>query len=88
LESDNSSLGTSIDKAIVIKTSVSHFEGIDVEYKIISEKYGKKGVEWNLKQQRLLQNQGHYYDMIEITLKNGSEVALYFDITDFFGKGF
>jgi hypothetical protein len=88
LESNNSKSGTSIDNAIVIKNSVSHFEGIDAEYRVISEKYGKKGVDWNLKQQRLLHNKNQYYDMIEITLKNGSEIALYFDITDFFGKGF
>jgi hypothetical protein len=88
LESNNSRLGTSIDNAIIIKNSVSHFEGIDAEYRVISEKYGEKGVDWNLKQQRLLYNKNKYYDMIEITLKNGSEIALYFDITDFFGKGF
>lgn len=80
--------GSSIENAIVIENKENHFEGVDAEYRYLSEIYGERGVGWVLEKQSLIQEKGRFYDFIEIKISNGPEISLYFDITSFFGKGF
>lgn len=79
--------GLSFDDAIIVHNASSHFEGVDVEYNLISQKYGNREIDWKLKKQTLVERAGKFFDQIEIILKNGLEISLYFDITEFFGKG-
>lgn len=80
--------GTTMENAIIIENAEDQFQGVDAEYRYLSEMYGDRGVSWILKKQSLIKENGRYYDFIEIKLSIGSEVSLYFDITSFFGKGF
>ncbi|OLS19777.1 MAG: hypothetical protein HeimC3_43980 [Candidatus Heimdallarchaeota archaeon LC_3] len=80
--------GTSIENAIIIDNTENHFEGVNAEYRHLTAMYGERGVGWILEKQSLIQENGRYYDFIEIKLSHGSVVSLYFDITSFFGKGF
>ena len=78
--------GSSMENAVIIENDEKNFEGVEAEYRYLSNLFGDRGVGWNLKKQSLVKKNGHYYDFIEIKLKDGRELSLYFDITSFFKK--
>lgn len=80
--------GSSIDDAIEIQGASSIEEGVTSEYQYISNRFGKRGIDWELEEQRLrsFDEIGKHYDMINIRLMDGTKKTLYFDITSFFGK--
>lgn len=78
--------GSSISEAIIILQAQDEQEGVQAEYIYLSEKIGKKNVDWELISQSLLSHNGRFYDKLNIKLPNGSEKDFYFDISDFFGK--
>jgi hypothetical protein len=84
--SDNT--GSSIEDSIVISDVEDHTEGINAEYLYLGKKFGEKGTDWNLVKQSLLSEDNQYFDRIIIELKDGTNVNIYFNITEFFGKGF
>jgi hypothetical protein len=73
--------GSSFEKAIVI-TAGSETIGIRGEYEYLDKTYPnyKRG------SQSLYNKNGKAYDMLHITLADGTSKDVYFDITDFFGK--
>lgn len=73
--------GSSIDKAIIVSDCRDQ-EGVQQEYKEIRKRFG----EYRLIRQELLENEGRMYDKLELELRNGDNILVYFDITDFFGK--
>lgn len=73
--------GSSFDNAIVI-SDCSNQEGVQQEYKEVRKRFG----ECRLIRQVLLENEGKMYDKLELELKNGENIDVYFNITDFFGK--
>jgi len=75
--SDNTS---SFKNAIVIKEKTER-TGVNAEYKWIAEHYPDAKV----LQQRLVNNNGKPYDIIDIKTKSGKK-SIYFDISNFFGK--
>ncbi len=78
--------GESIEDAIVIHNAKTDKEGVDSEYYYLEERFGKKGVDWDLDLQSLSNAGDRNYDVMEITLSDGRKLTIYFDITDFFGK--
>jgi hypothetical protein len=78
--------GESYDDAIVILNAKTDKEGIDSEYYYLEERFGRRGVDWDLDQQYLSDEGDRYYDVMDITLSDGRKLTIYFDITDFFGK--
>ena len=73
--------GSSYDKAIVIKED-HESQGIHAEYAWIRNKYpGSK-----TRSQSLNFHDKKSYDIIHITTADGKEVAIYFDISNFYGK--
>jgi len=74
--------GTSIEKAIVI-SDCENLEGIDQEYKEIRKRFGN----YKLIQQSLIDVNNRMYDKLELEIE-GEQIEVFFDITDFFGKGF
>jgi hypothetical protein len=78
--------GESIDDAIIIRNAKTDLEGIDAEYYYLEKRFGKRGTDWNLDQQSLVNEDGANYDAMDITLSDGSKQTIYFDITDFLGK--
>ena len=74
--------GTSIEDAIKI-SDCTDMEGVDQEYLIMREVFG----EFKMIQQSLLNIDDKMYDKLEIEVK-GERMEIFFDITDFFGKGF
>ena len=78
--------GESIEDAIIIRNAQTDLEGVDAEYYYLEKRFGKKGPDWNLDQQSLMNEDGAYYDAMDITLSDGRTLTIYFDITDFLGK--
>ncbi len=75
--------GFSFEEAIMI-SDCSNIEGVEQEYIEVRERFGN----YQLIRQSLQDQSGRMYDVLEMKLKDGREITLYFDITDFFGKGF
>lgn len=82
--SDNS--GQSIDDAIVIQNAKGEDDGVASEYYYLEQKYGERKVDWDLEYQSLVNEGDRSYDKMDIQLYDGTEITIYFDITDFFGK--
>jgi len=75
--------GSSLDDAITI-SDCSHFEGVDQEYIVLKKRFGN----YKLIKQSLIEESGRIYDFLEIKLEDGNKMEVYFEITDFFGRGF
>jgi hypothetical protein len=72
--------GSSFEKAIIIK-GATEATGVKAEYEYLSKHFPG----YKMERQSLLQKQGRTYDLIEFATKDGKK-AIFFDITDFFGK--
>jgi hypothetical protein len=79
--------GESFHDAVIILGARDKTEGVAAEYKYISDKYGRRGVEWLLVGQTVIREKNKIVDVIEIELNNSSERRIYyFDVGDFLGK--
>lgn len=80
--------GGSLDDAIEIQGASSTEEGVRGEYQYLSNKFGERGIDWELEEQRLrsIEDKGKHYDKMDIRLADGTRKTIYFDITDFFEK--
>ena len=76
--------GESIEEAIIILDAESHAEGVASEYEYLEKKYGKRGEDWEVERQALLQRDERYYDRIDVCFSDGTRKSVYFDITSFF----
>ena len=83
----SSNSGVSIKDAIAITGTTHHLEGIQAEYNYIERKYGIRWKDWHLVNRRFFADSNRKYDHFVIRLTNGRTVEIYFDITDFYGKG-
>ncbi len=78
--------GDTPETAVVISGAADSMAGISAEYDWLARKFGRKNVDWSLRRQSVMQQQGKVYDRMEIELKDGSRKTIFFDITGFFGK--
>lgn len=78
--------GSSVEQAVIIEAP-DPFTGVDAEYQFLSERLGKRDVDWTVVKQANLRAKGREYDRITVELKpSGKKVDYYFDITNFYGK--
>jgi len=77
--------GKTLETAIVIK-DCTNAEGVGAEYDFLEKEYGARGVGWQLENQALIESKGRHYDELDISLKDGTKIALFFDIEEFFDK--
>ena len=75
--------GSSFENAIII-SDCSNTESVKQEYIEVRKRFGN----YQLIRQSLQDKSGIIYDVLELKLEDGREITFYFDITDFFGKGF
>ena len=75
--------GFSYKEAIKI-SNCSNTKGVQQEYVEVRKRFGK----YQLIRQSLQDKDEKMYDVLELKLEDGREIAFYFDISDFFGKGF
>jgi len=75
-----------LENAIVIHVASNSIEGVKTEYQYLSEKFGHRGLDWNLKEQSLIKKGSKQYDKFDIELKDGASKTIYFDITEFYSN--
>lgn len=73
-------------KGAVVIRAPDHEMGIAAEYQYLTEKFGQRGVNWELEGQALLEYNGRPYDELRIKLSDGNKKTVIFDLTEFFGK--
>jgi len=78
--------GESSDDPIIIGGVSNNMEAVRAEYSYLSQKFGVKGVDWNLLQQSLMGINDRMMDKMDIELSDGRKITLYFDITEHFGS--
>ena len=78
--------GDSREDAIVIKNAENHRAGVVAEYLYLEERFGERDIHWKLVMQALLKGEKPI-DWLEIELTDGTTKSIYFDVSEFFGKG-
>jgi len=78
--------GDSSEDAIVIKNAKNHRAGVDAEYLYLQERFGERDIHWKLIMQALLKGEKRV-DWLLIELGDGTTKSIYFDVSEFFGKG-
>jgi hypothetical protein len=78
--------GDSREDPIVIKNAPNHLAGVAAEYLYLQERFGQRDVHWELVFQAFLKGEKRV-DLLTIKLSNGTTKSMYFDISEFFGKG-
>ena len=75
--------GETIGNALVINT-ISPLIGVAAEYEYVSNACGEIGVDWTLRLQSIIEENGKYYDVLDVELDSGESRSFYFDITRFY----
>jgi len=70
---ENKNDGESIESAILVC-------GIREEYEYLEKRFGKRGKDWKLSMQALLNKEGRYYDMMVVEFPDGTEKTIYFGL--------
>jgi hypothetical protein len=80
--------GETCELAVVLRGARGAMRGIPAEYRYLTQRLGQRGVDWQLVEQRLFEVDGKHYDHFRLALKDGREVEVYFDISEFYGRVF
>lgn len=75
--------GDSPETAIVINRVPDGKTGVDFEYAFVRERMPG----WRVAGQALVEKDGRMYDQLDLADAAGRRQSIYFDITDWFGKG-
>jgi hypothetical protein len=78
--------GDSREDAIIIKNAANHRAGVDAEYLYLQKRFGARDSHWRLVFQMLLKGEKPM-DRLSIELTGGTIKDIYFDVSEFFGKG-
>jgi len=78
--------GDSLQTAIVIRKTPRGLSANGAEHLILQQRYGERDRGWHLKALDLVRHEGRTFDVYQITLADGSERSLYFDITDWLAR--
>jgi hypothetical protein len=75
--------GSSLEKAIIVKYTGDYVASIGQEYEYLEAKFGIRGKDWRLTEQRLKDFRDKVYDEMVVEIRISKEVVvLYFDITE------
>jgi len=78
--------GKSYETAIIINAK-NEQDGVTSEYFYVSTLYGRRNIDWQFEGQSATSKNNKMYDILNISLtKNNQKIALYFDISGFYGK--
>lgn len=78
--------GNSREDAIIIKNAENHRAGVVAEYLYLQKRFGERDSHWRLVSQMLLKGEKPI-DLLTIELADGPIQHIYFDVSEFFGKG-
>lgn len=78
--------GLSQDKAIKMLNVKNTGWGVFAESAYLSHIFGERNVDWKKGIQAVAHDNGKHYDIIDVELKDGDKLTIYFDITSWYGK--
>src|ERR1051326_5095354 len=78
--------GDSVQNAIVIKKTPKGLSAEGAEHLFLTQRFGVKGVQWNITQHELLRLGTRVYDCYVIDLIEGGERTLYFEVTEWLAR--
>jgi hypothetical protein len=79
--------GETPETAVVIRGATGSFRGVAAEYSYLEKRFGRRGVDWDLVQQSLVDgSDGKHFDLFTVSLKDKGQVEVYIDISEFFGR--
>ena len=78
--------GDTLHNAIVIKKTPRGLSAAGAEYMLLAKWFGERGKNWTMKRQAMLQVDGRTYDTYDVTLTDGTERQLFFDVTEWLSR--
>jgi len=78
--------GDTPETAISIKKTPRGLSAAGAEHMLLRKWFGERGKNWTLMRETMLQMDGRTYDTYDVTLTDGSERRLYFDVTDWLAR--
>lgn len=78
--------GDTIERAVLIRGAANHMAGVAAEYQYLDERFGERGVDWNLETQVRLEVGDRSYDELHVKLSDGTKQKIIFDVSEFLGK--
>ena len=78
--------GDSREDPIVIKNAANHQAGVQAKYLYLQKRFGERDIHWKLFMHALLKGEKRV-DWLVIRLIDGTTKSIYFDVSEFFGKG-
>jgi len=82
---DSWSDGSSAKRAVIINTT-SRMLGIAAEYAYVESVCGERDMDWQLECQSLIEQDGEWFDLLSIAMKNGTCREFWFNISAFHGR--
>jgi hypothetical protein len=79
--------GDTMERAVIIRGVSDHALGVEAEYRYLAQLFGRPGRDWEPIGQELVESGDRYYDEMHVRLSDGTRRSVFFDITEFFGKG-
>lgn len=73
--------GKSTKDAIVL-CEQTDYANVKSEYEYLEKKFGKRGIDWELRMQSLIIDDTGKYDRMDIKLSNRKKITLYFQLTN------
>ena len=79
--------GISIKDALIIRGTKNPVLGVFAEKHFISSRFGQEGSDWFFDSQELFLVESEAFDLITFWLSDGSLEQVYFNVSEFYGKG-
>lgn len=81
--------GESLETAVIVRGARGAMRGVPAEYRYLDQRFGQPGADWQVVEQALVPtDDGKHYDHFRLRLRDGQEVEVYFDISEFYGRVF
>ena len=74
--------GDATHNAIVIRKTPKGLSAAGAELMLLTQRYGTRNTDWTIRQQDLVREGSHVYDVYEIVLADQVRRTVWFDITD------
>jgi hypothetical protein len=74
--------GATVETAIALPNIADEFHGVAAEHGYIAKHFS----DWHIENQATFEQNGRRYDRLGMAEPDGTKTAIYFDITDWFGK--
>jgi hypothetical protein len=72
--------------AIIITGAQTHYDSVAAEYEYLKRLFGKRGADFCILEQGLLQSGPKHFDVVKVRLSDNSRKTFFFDITESYDR--